>query len=243
MLRVIRRVKTRRTRKKSPIRPGGLFITFEGIEGSGKSTQCRLLAQHLEGMGFKVLETREPGGTPVAEHIRDLFLQTKNTTLDSLTPETESSLVLAARSQHVASLLLPALSQGAVVLCDRFSDSTLAYQGYGRGLNITTLRRFNRFVTKGLTPDMTFVFDLPVQQGLARRRRNLNQNRIDKEAMDFHSRVRKGFLQLAQQHPRRMTIINARRSEEAISQQMRVLVEPILQRRLRAQQIVRGGEG
>lgn len=237
MLRVIRRVNTRATVNKSPIRPGGLFITFEGIEGSGKSTQCRLLAQYLKELGIKVLESREPGGTPLAEQIRDLFLQTKKTTSDSFTPETESSLVLAARSQHVASLLLPALSQGAVVLCDRFSDSTLAYQGYGRGLDIPMLRKFNHFVTKGLTPDMTFVFDLPVQQGLTRRRRDNNQNRMDKEALAFHARVRKGFLQLAEKHPRRMTIINARRSEEAIAKQMRALVEPILTRRLRNHQI------
>jgi len=236
---VATRVNTERTSKKSPNRPRGVFITFEGIEGSGKSTQCRGLAEYLKDSGFWVVETREPGGTPVAEHIRDIFLQTQTNPIDSLTPETEASLVFAARSQHVASLLLPALHQGAVVLCDRFSDSTLAYQGYGRGLNIRNLQRFNRFVTQGLTPDMTFVFDLPVQQGLARRRHDLNQNRIDKETLAFHSRVRKGFLQLAQEHPRRMTIINARRSEEAIAKQMRVLVEPILQRRLRAEQISR----
>ncbi len=236
---VTRRVQTERTAKRSPNRQRGLFITFEGIEGSGKSTQCRILAQYLESLGVRVLETREPGGTPLAEHIRDLFLQTQSRDEDPLTPEAEAALVFAARSQHVVSVLRPALHQGIVVLCDRFSDSTFAYQGYGRGLNIQDLRRFNRFVTQGLTPDMTFVFDLPVRQGLARRRGESNQNRIDQEALAFHARVRKGFLELAQQHPRRMIIINARRSEEAIAKQMRLLVEPILQRRLRAERISR----
>lgn len=234
---VARRVKTGKKSKKLPLRQGGLFITFEGIEGSGKSTQCRLLAKYLEGLGFRVIVTREPGGTPMAEHIRDLFLQTKTQSLDSLTPETESSLVFAARSQHVTALLVPALNTGAIVLCDRFSDSTLAYQGYGRGVNVTDLQRFNRFVTQGLTPDMTFLFDLPVQQGLARRRRDPNQNRMDKEALGFHSRVRQGFLNLAREHPRRITIINARRSETTISQQIQTLVEPVLKRRLRLRQI------
>ena len=236
---VTSRVKKGRTSKLSPLRHGGLFISFEGIEGSGKSTQCQVLAQFLKDSGFRVMETREPGGTPIAEHIRDLFLQTKTTPGELLTPETEASLVFAARSQHVASLLLPALQNGAVVLCDRFSDSTLAYQGYGRGLNISKLQGYNRFITQGLTPDMTFLFDLPVEQGLARRRSDPNQNRIDREAMAFHTRVRKGFLVLARQYPQRMTIINASRSEEAISKQIRTMVDPILQRRLRTKRILR----
>jgi len=225
--------------KTSPDRRRGLFITFEGIEGSGKSTQCRILAEYLEKGGYRVIETREPGGTPMAEHIRSLFLQTPTQPLDLPTPETEACLVFAARSQHVASRLLPSLSEGAIVLCDRFSDSTLAYQGYGRNLNVTDLQRFNRFVSQGLTPDMTFVFDLPVQQGLARRRRDPEQNRMDKEALAFHSRVRNGFLTIARQHPRRITIINARRSQKTISKQIWAIVEPVLQRRLKAGQISR----
>jgi len=237
MLPVARRVNTERTAKTSPIRRGGLFITFEGIEGSGKSTQCRILAKYLKTAGFRVLETREPGGTPIAEHIRNLFLQTQKHAKDTLTSEAEAALIFAARSQHVASLLKPALSKGMVVLCDRFSDSTLAYQGYGRGLPVTDLRKFNRFITKGLTPDMTFLFDLPVQQGLARRRHDPNQNRLDKEALAFHSRVRQGFLELSHLHARRITLINAQHSEETISQNIRRLIEPILQRRIKTQQI------
>ncbi len=235
---VAKRVHQGPTARQSPTHHGGVFITFEGIEGSGKSTQCRVLAEFLKNSGLLVVETREPGGTPVAERIRDIFLETQKNTLDSLTPETETALVLAARSQHVASLIRPALEKGAVVLCDRFADSTLAYQGYGRGLNISTLKRFNRFATQGLTPDMTFLFDLPVRRGLARRRQDPNQNRIDKEALAFHSRVRQGFLELARQHPRRMTLVNAHRSEEAISKDIRKMVEPVINRRRKSQQIL-----
>ena len=234
---VTRRVNTGQTAHTSPSQRGGLFITFEGIEGSGKSTQCQILAKYLKASGFRVLETREPGGTPIAEHIRDIFLQTQKPSADPLTPETEASLVLAARSQHVTSLLLPALHEGKVVLCDRFTDSTLAYQGYGRGLPMTDLQKFNRFVTHGLIPDMTFLLDLPVQQGLARRQHDQNQNRIDNEVLAFHSRVRQGFLELARLHSRRIILVNARRSKETISQDIQRLLESILQRRLKAQQI------
>ena len=235
---VARRVNTGQTVNTSPSRRGGLFITFEGIEGSGKSTQCRVLAKYLRTTGFRVVETREPGGTPVAEHIRKLFLQNQKNTEDSLTSETEAALMFSARGQHITSLLRPALEGGAIVLCDRFSDSTLAYQGYGRGLPIPDLRKFNRFVTQGLTPDITLLFDLPVRQGLERRRRAPNQNRIDREAIAFHSRVRQGFLKLARIHPRRITLVNAQRLEETISKDIRKLVEPIIQRRLKSQQIV-----
>ncbi len=235
---VAKRVNQGPAARESPTQHGGLFITFEGIEGSGKSTQARLLAEFLKNSGYVVVETREPGGTPVAERIRDIFLQTPKNTLDSLTPETETSLVLAARSQHVASLIRPALMKGAVVLCDRFSDSTLAYQGFGRGLNISKLQGFNRFTTQGLTPDMTFLFDLPVQRGLARRRRDPNQNRIDKEALAFHSQVRKGFLALATKYPRRIAIVNGSRSAELIFKQIQSLIKPILKRRLQSQGIV-----
>ena len=237
MLPVTRRVNKERTAKTSPSQRCGLFITFEGIEGSGKSTQCRILTKYLRTSGFRVLETREPGGTPIAERIRNLFLQTQKHQKDALTSETEAALVFAARSQHVGSLIQPALNKGMVVLCDRFSDSTLAYQGYGRGLPMTDLQKFNRFVTHGLIPDMTFLLDLPVQQGLARRQHDQNQNRIDNEVLAFHSRVRQGFLELAHLHSRRIILINAQRSEETISQDIQELIESILQRRLKAQQI------
>jgi dTMP kinase len=203
----------------------GVFITFEGIEGSGKTTQLARLAKRLRESGYRVVETREPGGTPLAERIRSVMLdapvkpagQPDAAGLEAMSAECEASLVFAARSQHVGHLIVPALRQGAVVLCDRFIDSTLAYQGYGRGLNLRGLRNMNRLVTGGLVPDLTLVFDLPVSQGLARRRTpGIEQNRLDRETGRFHDRVRRGFLDLASRSPRRITVIDARRHVDEI---------------------------
>ena len=183
-----------------------------------------------------MIETREPGGTPVAEHIRDVFLRPtrKHRALDPLVPECEAALILAARSQHVTNLLLPALRQGAVILCDRFSDSTLAYQGYGRGLSIRELRALTRWAAKGLTPDVTFLFDLPVSQGLRRRLTGTDVNRLDQETAAFHQRVRKGFLSLARQSSRRIHTIHAGRSAQSISRQLITLIDPLLDEGLKA---------
>jgi dTMP kinase len=191
----------------------GLLITVEGVEGSGKTTQCARLAKRLREAGHRVLETREPGGTPLAEQIRSLFLGTAAGTErdEPITPESEALLVFACRSQHVSQVIKPAVRQGVIVLCDRFLDSTLAYQGYGRGLDVKTLRTLNRFATKGLAPALTLLFDLPAQTGLARRRRNdLELNRLDRETKRFHERVRRGFLALAAQEPRRIKVLDAR---------------------------------
>lgn len=214
----------------------GFFITFEGIEGSGKSTQAQALAQYLRTKGYRVIETREPGGTPVAEHIRDVFLRPtrKRRALDPLVPECEVALILAARSQHVTNLLLPALRQGAVIVCDRFSDSTLAYQGYGRGVPIRGLRSLTHWAAKGLTPDVTFLFDLPVSQGLRRRLSGTDVNRLDQETAAFHQRVRKGFLSLARQSSRRIHTIHAGRSAQSIARQLIVLIDPLLDEKLKA---------
>ncbi len=225
----------------APKRPRrtGLFITFEGIEGSGKSTQAQTLAHYLRDQGFEVVETREPGGTPVAEHIREVFLRPtrKRRSTDPLVPECEVALILAARSQHVANLILPALEHGAVVICDRFSDSTLAYQGYGRGLPLPELRSLTRWAAKGVTPHATFLFDLPVAQGLRRRLNSTDVNRLDHETAAFHQRVRKGFLTLAQHAPRRIHTINAGRSAQAIARDLRKLVAPLLERGLKQQRL------
>ncbi len=223
----------RRPRRK------GLFITFEGIEGSGKSTQAQALAQYLRDKGFEVIETREPGGTPVAEHIREVFLRPTRElrSVDPLVPECEVALILAARSQHVADQLLPALKQGAVIVCDRFSDSTLAYQGFGRGLPLRELRSLTRWAAKGLTPDVTFLFDLPVSQGLRRRLNSTDVNRLDHETVAFHQRVRKGFLSLAQQAPRRIHTIHAARSAQAIAQELITLINPLLEQGLKARRL------
>ena len=217
----------------------GLFITFEGIEGSGKSTQAQALAQYLRDKGFEVIETREPGGTPVAEHIREVFLRPTRElrSVDPLVPECEVALILAARSQHVADRLLPALKQGAVIVCDRFSDSTLAYQGFGRELPLRELRSLTRWAAKGLTPDVTFLFDLPVSQGLRRRLNSTDVNRLDHETTAFHQRVRNGFLSLARQAPRRIQTINARRSTQAIAQELIALINPLLEQGLKKQRL------
>jgi dTMP kinase len=212
----------------------GLLITVEGVEGSGKTTQCARLAKRLREAGHRVRETREPGGTPLAERIRSLFLGTAAGAdhAEPITPECEALLVFACRSQHVAQVIEPAIRQGVIVLCDRFMDSTLAYQGYGRGLDIKTIRTLNRFATNGLAPVLTLLFDLPAQTGLARRRRNaLELNRLDREANQFHERVRRGFLALAAQEPRRVKVLDARADPDQVEAAAWTVVQRLLARR------------
>ncbi|TAJ08895.1 MAG: dTMP kinase [Nitrospirae bacterium] len=209
----------------------GLLITVEGVEGSGKTTQCARLAKRLREAGHRVLETREPGGTPLAERIRSLFLGTVVGTdpAEPITPECEALLVFACRSQHVRQVIEPAIREGTIVLCDRFVDSTLAYQGYGRRLDVKTLRTLNRFVTNGLAPVLTLLFDLPAQAGLARRRRNeLELNRLDREAKQFHERVRRGFLALAALEPRRVKVLDARADPDQVEAAAWTLVQRCL---------------
>ena len=207
----------------------GVLITFEGIEGSGKTTQLIRLAKLLREDGHRVVETREPGGTPFAERIRDLLL---SPAIEPITPECEAFLILACRSQHVAHVIQPALKEGAVVLCDRFSDSTLAYQGHARGLDVQLLRTLNRFATSGLSPDLTLLFDVPVPLGLARRRRHeTEQNRLDRESRGFHGQVRKGFLDLAAREPRRIRVVDGSADPEAIAAEVAAIVRLFLQTR------------
>jgi dTMP kinase len=216
----------------------GVFITLEGIEGSGKTTQCARLAKFLREQGYRVVETREPGGTPIAECIRDLLLGLSSTrpqavpsATDPLTPQCEAALIFAARSQHVAEVIKPALREGAVVLCDRFSDSTLAYQGYARGLPLRDLCRMNGFATNGLTPDLTLLFDLPVAVGLARRRQEgTSQNRLDRESVRFHERVRKGFLKLHTRFPGRIHLLDARLDPDTVADKAAMIVHECLTR-------------
>ncbi|MBM4124784.1 MAG: dTMP kinase [Nitrospira sp.] len=212
----------------------GLFITFEGIEGSGKSTQCARLAKLLRKDGYRVVETREPGGTPLAERIRSLLLagpaKQASASAEPIDPRSEALLMLACRSQHMAQVIEPALATGAVVLCDRFVDSTLAYQGYGRGLDLTALLSLNRFATQGVTPDLTLLFDLPVSTGLARRRRErgVALNRMDRETRRFHERVRQGFLALASRNPRRIKILDATPTPDRIAETVEKIVGKFL---------------
>jgi len=215
----------------------GVLITFEGVEGSGKSTQCARLAKLLREAGYRVLETREPGGTPLAERIRDIFLASTvgAKIAEPMTPECEALLVCACRSQHVAHVIEPALREGAVVLCDRFVDSTLAYQGYGRALDLRALRSLNRFATDGLMPDLTLLFDVPVSIGLARRRRERDTelNRLDREARRFHERVRRGFLKLARSAPRRIKVLDGTHDPETVAVQALAIVHRFLKNRQR----------
>ncbi|MDR4479761.1 MAG: dTMP kinase [Nitrospira sp.] len=213
------------TKRSRP--PRGLFITLEGTEGCGKSTQAKLLGAYLRNQGFVAVETREPGGTPLAENIRSLML---DRTGEPVAPETEAFLVLAARRQHVTQVIEPALARGSIVLCDRFIDSTLAYQGYARGLDLSMLKRLNRLATRTTTPDLTLVFDLPVATGLARRRSTAETNRLDRESLRFHQKVRAGFLDLAKRHPTRIKVLSARTSKETVARAVARVVAPMLGR-------------
>ncbi len=189
------------------------FITFEGIEGSGKSTQVQLVGEYLKKQRQQVVITREPGGTPVADDIRSLLL---NRQQEALTHTSELLLMFAARSQHLSQIILPALKQGAWVLCDRFTDSTIAYQGFGRGIEQAIISQLKEWVQGDLNPGLTFLFDMPVQLALERVRQRGEKDRFEVEAVEFHSRVKQGFLNLYQQHPERIVLIDATQSIEAI---------------------------
>jgi dTMP kinase len=193
----------------------GIFITFEGPEGSGKSTQMGLLAEALRGRGFQVTVTREPGGSIVGREIRRLLLNTPV----KPSPEAELLLFLADRADHVASVIRPALERGEVVLCDRYADSTLAYQGGGRGLSMARLRRLNREATGNLQPHLTFLMDLPAEKGLLRagKREGGKKDRMESEHLAFHRRVRATFRDLAKRDTKRFRVLDATRDIENLS--------------------------
>lgn len=208
----------------------GIFITIEGVEGSGKTTQAALLADFLRKQGMHVVETREPGGTEVGERIRRILLAPSHR---DLAPMTELLLFLAARAQQVGEIVNPALESGKWVTCDRFSDATLAYQGYGRGLDINMIRRLNESATGGLIPDMTIVLDLDVETGIkravaAKREFSESGDRMEKENRDFHRRVREGYLELARLEPDRMKVIQVAGSIEDVHKSVIALIEPFL---------------
>lgn len=195
----------------------GAFFTFEGVEGSGKSTQIERLRDTLESQGHKVDLTREPGGTPIAELIRGVVLDPAHTEMNSVA---ELLLYEAARAQHVEERIRPALEQGTIVLCDRYIDSTTAYQGAGRGLNAADLQTLHTIATGGLLPDLTFLIDLPVAQGLARASKGEESDRIERESIEFHEQVRVGFLELAKNESDRIRIIDGTRTVDEISQEI-----------------------
>jgi dTMP kinase len=201
---------------------GGLFITFEGVEGSGKTTQHRLLAETLQRDGHAVIVTREPGGTAAGEAIRKILLTPHD---PDLSPRTELLLYLAARAQHVTEILRPALDRGAFVLCDRFTDATLAYQGSGRGLPLPELERLCAWAADGLTPHRTFLLDLDPATGLQRAQaRNSHlvsgEVRFELETLAFHQRVRAGYLDLALREPERIRVLDAALDAETLHAQI-----------------------
>ncbi len=184
-----------------------MFITFEGIEGCGKSTQAKLLYEELLNRGKRVILTREPGGTPSAEELREFILRERE---EFFPPFSELLLYIAARGFHVENLIRPALKEGIVVICDRFSDSTVAYQGYGRGIDPKFIREIDIRATGGLRPDITFLIDLPVKEAL-KRIRSRERDRIESEELEFHERVRRGFIEIAKREPERVVVLDGRR--------------------------------
>lgn len=200
-----------------------MFITFEGPDGSGKTTQIRLLAEWLREQGREVVLTREPGGTEIGDQIRAVLHETSNTAMGA---RAEILLYSADRAQHVAQLIQPALAAGRVVISDRYADSTLAYQGYGRGLDLGVLRTIITFATGGLAPDLTVYLDVTPEEGLQRRRLGGDEwNRLDAEALEFHQRVRDGYLKLVEQEPERWVVIDGARSVEEVEAEILTAVQ------------------
>ncbi len=201
--------------------PGGFLITFEGPDKAGKSTQLKLLADNLRNLGYKVSETREPGGTPLGEKIRHLVLQFKN---ESMAPEAELLLFGASRAQLVRKLIWPELQQGNIVLCDRFADSTTAYQGEARGLDLDFIRAMHEFSLGGRWPDLTFFLDLEVKESFRRLREVkpdlLNDDRFEEEDKNFHQAVRNGFLKIARGNQQRIRHLDATRGISELAEQI-----------------------
>ncbi|MDH0649654.1 dTMP kinase [Pseudomonas sp. GD03858] len=205
----------------------GLFITLEGPEGAGKSTNREYLAARLREQGIDVVMTREPGGTPLAERIRELLLAPSE---EAMAVDTELLLMFAARAQHLAEVIRPALARGAVVLCDRFTDATYAYQGGGRGLSVERIAILEAFVQGDLRPDLTLVFDLPVEVGLARAAARGRLDRFEQEGQDFFEAVRQAYLRRAGQQPQRYSLLDAAQPLEAVQRAIDALLPGILER-------------
>ncbi len=193
-----------------------MFITLEGPEGSGKTTAVDAAVKALEQMGYEIVRTREPGGTPIAEQIRNVILDKDNTKMD---PRTEALLYAASRRQHLVEKVWPALKEGKIVICDRYLDSSLAYQGGARGLGVEEILNVNLFATENTWPDLTLLFDIKPEVGLARIASNANRevNRLDLEKIEFHNKVRDTFLALAKRYPDRYVIIDASKSRDEVA--------------------------
>ncbi len=208
-----------------------LFITLEGPEGSGKTTQLQMLAEYLKDQGYPVVCTREPGGTPISEQIRQIILSKDNHVIADVT---EALLFSAARAQIVAELIRPALAEGKIVISDRYADSTLAYQGYGLGLDLDALHSLTRLATGGLVPDLTLYIDVPVKDGIARKQSG-EVNRLDQKELTYHERVRAGYIEMAQAEPNRWVIIDGTHTVAHIQRELRERIEEeIIKRGFRA---------
>ena len=206
------------------------LVTFEGPDGSGKTTQIRLLAERLQALSYDVLITREPGGTPIGDQIRAVLHDVNNV---EMACETEFLLYSASRAQLVRQMIVPHLARGGIVLCDRFADSSLAYQGYGRELDLEAIRLITRFATGGLTPHLTVYLDLPVEVGIERKQvayaaQAGEWNRLDQQSVDFHRRVRRGYLEMAQAEPDRWLVIDATQSVDDTQAIIRIRLEALL---------------
>lgn len=199
----------------------GLFITFEGGEGAGKTTQTRLLKDYFEERGFDVVVTREPGGVPEAEKIRNLLVQRDG---GNWTPMAECLLFFAARQMHVETLIKPAIAAGKIVICDRFTDSTVAYQGYGHGFDLSVIRQVELLTLNGFKPDITFLLDISVKDGIGRSLKHNSvavgaentEDRFERLDLSFHERLREGFLTIAREDPERVKILNAMQPPDAV---------------------------
>jgi len=199
------------------------FISFEGIEGSGKSTQVKLLAEHLRTKGQDVLETAEPGGTKIGNKIRKLLLEPRN----HMDPLAELLLYYSSRAQHVRERIYPAILGNTIVITDRFTDSTVAYQGHARGIDLSVIDALNDIVVPDMKPYLTILLDFDVEEGLKRNRDAQKDDRFEQETIDFHNRVRQGFHQIAKEEPERIKLVDASQSREEVSREIIKIVEEI----------------
>jgi dTMP kinase len=211
----------------------GLLITFEGIDGTGKTTQFRLLADYLSERGYSICETREPGGTSVGEQIRDILLASST---GGLAPLAELSLIYAARAQHLDEVVRPALARGEIVLCDRFNDASLAYQGNGRKLGVKTVKALDKIICGRTQPDLTILLDMNPRRSLVRAlgreaQSESHQGRFEAQGLDFHSRVRAGYLALARSRPKRIKVVNADRTVDIIHKEICAIMDAFLRSR------------
>ncbi len=203
----------------------GFFITFEGIDFCGKTTQARRLGSYLRRNGYNVLLVREPGGDGIAERIRRILLSKKSSAMTALT---ELLLYEAARSQLTERVILPALKEGKVVICDRYSDSSLAYQGYGRGLNKKMIKDLNHISTFGLLPDLTILLDVPTETSSKRRKKKRKKDRLEKERLEFHQRIREGYLTIVRQNRKRIKVVDGTENIDKTWQKVRKVVDYFL---------------